>query len=77
MLTLLISDRVCVPVDPAKVKEFDPDKVPTLGQLVRELNEAAALAKADASSQEGGEVDDQAEKKTIGSSSFSIFKWVE
>ncbi|KAF9055523.1 prim-pol domain-containing protein [Hymenopellis radicata] len=30
--------RVCVPVDPAKVEEFDPDTVPTVGQLLDELN---------------------------------------
>ena len=31
--------RVCVPVDPNKVSEFDPESVPTVGQLLRELNE--------------------------------------
>ncbi len=30
--------RVCVPVDPAKVEEFDPETVPTVGQLLDELN---------------------------------------
>lgn len=34
--------RVCVPVDPARVKEFDPEKVPTVGQLLRELNTVTA-----------------------------------
>eukprot|EP00429_Kryptoperidinium_foliaceum_P064961 CAMPEP_0176064696 /NCGR_PEP_ID=MMETSP0120_2-20121206/32271_1 /TAXON_ID=160619 /ORGANISM="Kryptoperidinium foliaceum, Strain CCMP 1326" /LENGTH=501 /DNA_ID=CAMNT_0017398275 /DNA_START=42 /DNA_END=1545 /DNA_ORIENTATION=- len=33
--------RVCVPIDPAKVDEFDPAKVPTIGRLVDELNAGA------------------------------------
>lgn len=36
------ADRVCVPVDPKLVYDFDPDAVPTVGKLIRELNEAAA-----------------------------------
>lgn len=31
--------RVCVPIDPAKVEAFDPEKVPTIGQLLTELDE--------------------------------------
>jgi len=30
--------RVCVPIDPEKVDEFDPEKVPTVGGLLYELN---------------------------------------
>ena len=30
--------RVCVPVDPAKIEEFDPEAVPTVGQLLKELD---------------------------------------
>ncbi|KAG9123351.1 hypothetical protein FRC07_015058 [Ceratobasidium sp. 392] len=30
--------RVCVPVDPARVDEFDPETVPSVGQLLQELN---------------------------------------
>ncbi|KAK0459156.1 prim-pol domain-containing protein [Desarmillaria tabescens] len=30
--------RVCVPVDPTSIEEFDPEKVPTVGQLLEELN---------------------------------------
>jgi DNA primase small subunit len=30
--------RVCVPIDPKNVDEFDPFNVPTLGQLEQELN---------------------------------------
>lgn len=30
--------RVCVPVDPEKVEEFDPEAVPTVAQLLRELD---------------------------------------
>jgi len=33
--------RVCVPVDPAMVDAFDPTTVPTVGQLLQELDEAA------------------------------------
>lgn len=32
--------RVCVPVDPDTIDEFKPEKVPTVGQLLRELDEA-------------------------------------
>lgn len=38
------SDRVCVPIDPAKVGSFDPAKVPTVGLLLRELGEAQKKA---------------------------------
>lgn len=31
--------RVCVPIDPARVREFDPFDVPTLGQLARQIDE--------------------------------------
>lgn len=31
--------RVCVPIDPAKVREFDPFVVPTLGQLQRQIDQ--------------------------------------
>lgn len=30
--------RVCVPIDPAKIDDFDPEAVPTIGQLLRELD---------------------------------------
>jgi len=30
--------RICVPVDPEKIDEFDPELVPTVGQLLRELD---------------------------------------
>jgi DNA primase small subunit len=30
--------RICVPVDPETIDEFDPELVPTVGQLLRELN---------------------------------------
>ncbi|KAE9408572.1 prim-pol domain-containing protein [Gymnopus androsaceus JB14] len=30
--------RICVPVDPRRIREFDPAKVPTVGQLLAELN---------------------------------------
>jgi DNA primase small subunit len=31
-----------VPVDPERVDEFDPDAVPTVGQLLVELNQVPA-----------------------------------
>ncbi|KAH9846541.1 prim-pol domain-containing protein [Lenzites betulinus] len=36
--------RVCVPVDPRTIDEFDPERVPTVGQLLRELDRAPAPA---------------------------------
>ena len=40
---LLIKDlpigRICVPVDPNEVAQFDPEAVPTVGKLLRELDE--------------------------------------
>jgi DNA primase small subunit len=30
--------RICVPVDPEQIDEFDPELVPTVGQLLRELD---------------------------------------
>ncbi|RUS21279.1 hypothetical protein BC937DRAFT_93123 [Endogone sp. FLAS-F59071] len=33
------TNRVCVPIDPARCDEFDPFKVPTLAQLNKEINE--------------------------------------
>lgn len=32
--------RVCVPVDPLRVDQFDPETVPTVGQLLRELDDS-------------------------------------
>jgi DNA primase small subunit len=34
--------RVCVPVNPAVAEEFDPETVPTVGQLLHELNGISA-----------------------------------
>jgi len=31
--------RICVPVNPSEVGQFDPEAVPTVGQLLRELDE--------------------------------------
>lgn len=36
--------RVCVPVDPRRVDDFDPESVPTVGQLLRELDELGSNA---------------------------------
>jgi DNA primase small subunit len=32
--------RVCIPVDPDHIEEFDPEKVPTVAQLMHELETA-------------------------------------
>ena len=39
--------RICVPVDPEKIDEFDPDLVPTVGQLLRELDAVASEPSGD------------------------------
>ncbi|KAJ7690633.1 prim-pol domain-containing protein [Mycena rosella] len=36
--------RVCVPVDPARIEEFDPETVPTVTQLLKELDAVAESA---------------------------------
>ncbi|KDD71679.1 hypothetical protein H632_c4578p0, partial [Helicosporidium sp. ATCC 50920] len=33
--------RVCVPIDPARADEFDPEAAPTVGQLLSQLNARA------------------------------------
>ncbi|PIL23143.1 hypothetical protein GSI_14452 [Ganoderma sinense ZZ0214-1] len=38
--------RVCVPVDPRTIDSFDPEKVPTVQQLLRELDKIAPSATA-------------------------------
>ena len=38
----LFTGRVCVPVEVSKVDEFEPTAVPTVGQLLRELDRPAA-----------------------------------
>jgi DNA primase small subunit len=40
--------RVCVPVDPNHIDDFEPERVPTVAQLLHELNEAKETS-------EGGE----------------------
>ncbi|KAF4353192.1 hypothetical protein CsatB_004715 [Cannabis sativa] len=39
--------RVCVPIDPSQCEEFDPTTVPTLSQLLEELNIGGMKADAD------------------------------
>lgn len=34
--------KVCVPIAPERASDFDPDSVPTLRQLVAEINESRA-----------------------------------
>lgn len=35
--------RVCVPIDPLKIDQFDPKEVPTIGRLVEELNRSGDI----------------------------------
>ena len=35
--------RVCVPVDPERIEEFEPETVPTVGQLMRELDASGSV----------------------------------
>ncbi|KAI0821929.1 prim-pol domain-containing protein [Trametes gibbosa] len=46
--------RVCVPVDPRTVDRFDPARVPTVGQLLRELDSAAMPAPTAMKEESGG-----------------------
>lgn len=39
---LITVGRVCVPVDPSAVDDFDPDTVPTVGDLLNELDNVPA-----------------------------------
>jgi DNA primase small subunit len=39
--------RVCVPVDPTRIDEFDPATVPTVGQLLKEVDEAMVINNED------------------------------
>jgi DNA primase small subunit len=39
--------RVCVPINPAKVDRFNPEEVPTVLQLVEEIDSFAREAKED------------------------------
>lgn len=36
-----------MPVDPTKIDEFDPVKVPTVGQLLKEVDEAMVVNSED------------------------------
>ncbi|VDD77642.1 unnamed protein product [Mesocestoides corti] len=40
---------VCVPIDPQRIDEFDPTKVPRLGELMEQLSQASASAEGEAS----------------------------
>ncbi|EKM80807.1 hypothetical protein AGABI1DRAFT_112534 [Agaricus bisporus var. burnettii JB137-S8] len=44
--------RVCVPVDPEKVEEFDPEAVPTVAQLLRELDSITPATNSEESGNE-------------------------
>jgi len=61
--------RVCVPVDPRRVHEFDPDKVPTVGELLREL----PVRKAE-NSEDKMEVDDGEDGAVLKGQGLSLFK---
>ncbi|THH30888.1 hypothetical protein EUX98_g3270 [Antrodiella citrinella] len=44
--------RVCVPVDPATVDRFDPERVPTVAQLLKELDQTSIPAGEPAENEE-------------------------
>ncbi|KAI6707086.1 hypothetical protein NL676_010048 [Syzygium grande] len=48
--------RVCVPIDPNKCEEFDPTAVPTLSQLLQELNMSGSRA----------DMDDELDRTSLG-----------
>lgn len=56
-----------MPVDPKLVYDFDPNSVPTVGKLIRELNEAAA-AQAASPSAEGSQED--IKREAVGAWSY-------
>jgi DNA primase small subunit len=48
--------RICIPVNPRDVDSFDPDGVPTIGQLLRELDALAEDADITASDSQAGKL---------------------
>ena len=46
--------RVCVPVDPNNVESFDPNKVPTVVQLLQELDAYTGNAENDEGQRRAG-----------------------
>jgi len=80
--------RICVPVDPAQLEAFDPLAVPSLGQLLNELNRSAQAAGAgDAAATarpaaEGEDTDDAKARQAVATrakniDSTSLGQWVE
>lgn len=55
--------RVCVPIDPNQCEEFDPTTVPTLSQLLDELNRAGL----------GGDIEADLERTSLGKS-IALFR---
>ncbi|KAG8972946.1 hypothetical protein FRB90_010070 [Tulasnella sp. 427] len=47
--------RICVPVDPSKINEFDPMTVPTVGELLEELGLAQAGGESQTDAAPGSE----------------------
>lgn len=47
--------RVCVPVDPDRIEEFDPEAVPSVGQLLRELDAVTEDTTASTTEHRSGE----------------------
>jgi len=46
--------RICVPVDPERIDEFDPELVPTVGQLLRELDATTSESTGTAGEEHSG-----------------------
>lgn len=73
--------RVCVPVDPTRVATFNPEKVPTVAQLLRELDmfekTKAKIAKEAAEKGDEAMVVDEDQKDQADWSKTSLRPYVE
>lgn len=67
--------RVCVPMDIEKVDEFNPFEVPTLSQVIQELDSNSAMVVEEDKGEDGKDKDEQPHwKKTSLKESFEHFE---
>jgi DNA primase small subunit len=62
----ILSGRVCVPIDPSKVDQFNPESAPTISQLAAEIDKFAK--------DESNKVVKKDYKKTSMRESMNIFE---